>query len=187
VHCYKAVIDTWHVTVLKAAKIVPSPVDRARPGWKHHVITEAHGIPLAGSLTGGQRNDVTQLMPRIAGRSARHPRGLPQPGLRHHLLAPPDKRLKGQIESYSPLGRGFLTGTIRSASQLGEGDVGTTMPRFADGNLQQNLRLVEGAEAAATEAGTTPARVAPDGYWPKGTSSSPRHIAPLEPCRRPPS
>jgi len=30
------------------------------------VITEAHGIPLAVSLTGGQRNDVTQLMPLIA-------------------------------------------------------------------------------------------------------------------------
>ena len=43
----------------------PSPVDRAKPGSKHHLITEAHGIPLAVSLTGGQRNDVTQLMPLI--------------------------------------------------------------------------------------------------------------------------
>ena len=46
-------------------KTGPSPVDRARPGSKHHVITEAHGIPLAVSLTGGNRNDVTQLMPLI--------------------------------------------------------------------------------------------------------------------------
>ena len=29
------------------------------------MITEAHGIPLAVSLTGGNRNDVTQLMPLI--------------------------------------------------------------------------------------------------------------------------
>ena len=29
------------------------------------MITEGHGIPLAVSLTGGQRNDVTQLMPLI--------------------------------------------------------------------------------------------------------------------------
>ena len=43
----------------------PSPVDRARPGSKHHLIAEAHGIPLAVSLTGGNRNDVTQLMPLI--------------------------------------------------------------------------------------------------------------------------
>lgn len=43
----------------------PSPVDRARPGSKHHVITDAQGIPLAVSLTGGNRNDVTQLLPLL--------------------------------------------------------------------------------------------------------------------------
>jgi IS5 family transposase len=46
-------------------KTGPSPVDRARAGSKHHLITEAHGIPLAVSLTDGNRNDVTQLMPLI--------------------------------------------------------------------------------------------------------------------------
>ncbi|TDD44986.1 hypothetical protein E1286_25385 [Nonomuraea terrae] len=46
-------------------KTGPSPVDRAKPGSKHHVITEGGGIPLAVSLTGGNRNDVTQLMPLI--------------------------------------------------------------------------------------------------------------------------
>ncbi len=43
----------------------PSPVDRARAGSKHHLITDATGIPLAISLTGGNRNDVTQLVPLI--------------------------------------------------------------------------------------------------------------------------
>ena len=42
-----------------------SPVDRARTGSKHHLITDAAGIPLAISLTGGNRNDVTQLLPLI--------------------------------------------------------------------------------------------------------------------------
>ena len=37
--------------------------DRGRSGCKHHVITEAGGIPLAVLLTGGNRNDVTQLLP----------------------------------------------------------------------------------------------------------------------------
>ncbi|NNN34413.1 IS5 family transposase [Streptomyces sp. S3(2020)] len=46
-------------------KTGPSPVDRARTGSKHHLITEGHGIPLAISLTGGNRNDVTQLIPLI--------------------------------------------------------------------------------------------------------------------------
>jgi transposase len=48
-----------------AAKSGPSPVDRARPGSKHHVLTEGAGIPLSTSLTGGNRNDVTQLLPLI--------------------------------------------------------------------------------------------------------------------------
>ncbi|MFK4071576.1 IS5 family transposase [Streptomyces sp. NPDC029674] len=43
----------------------PSPVDRARPGSKHHVLTDGQGIPLAVSLTGGHRNDVTQLLPLL--------------------------------------------------------------------------------------------------------------------------
>src|SRR4051812_13075314 len=43
----------------------PSPVDRARSGSKHHLLVDATGIPLAVSLTGGQRNDVTQLLPLL--------------------------------------------------------------------------------------------------------------------------
>jgi transposase len=45
----------------------PSPVDRARTGSKHHVLTDARGLPLALTLTGGNRNDVTQLLPLIDG------------------------------------------------------------------------------------------------------------------------
>lgn len=45
----------------------PSPVDRARAGSKHHLITDSAGVPLAISLTGGNRNDVTQLLPLVDG------------------------------------------------------------------------------------------------------------------------
>jgi transposase len=45
----------------------PSPVDRARTGSKHHLITDSAGVPLAISLTGGHRNDVTQLLPLVDG------------------------------------------------------------------------------------------------------------------------
>ncbi|MEU3188820.1 IS5 family transposase [Streptomyces sp. NPDC006923] len=62
----RAVIDGSHVRAMKGGpKTGPSPVDRARTGSKHHVITEGHGIPLAVSLTGGNRNDVTQLVPLL--------------------------------------------------------------------------------------------------------------------------
>jgi transposase len=40
----------------------PSPVDRSRTGSKHHLLVDATGIPLAVALTGGNRNDVTQLL-----------------------------------------------------------------------------------------------------------------------------
>jgi transposase len=63
----RAVIDSSHVRALKGGpRTGPSPVDRARTGSKHHVIAEGHGIPLAVTLTSGQRNDVTQLMPLLA-------------------------------------------------------------------------------------------------------------------------
>src|SRR5438067_126753 len=63
----------------------PSPVDRARPGSKHHVIAEGGGIPMAFSLTGGNVNDITQLLPLVEaippvrgkrGRPRRRPDGL---------------------------------------------------------------------------------------------------------------
>ena len=53
--------------LFKGALTGPSPVDRARTGSKHHLLTDSSGIPLAISLTGGNRNDVTQLLTLIAG------------------------------------------------------------------------------------------------------------------------
>ncbi len=43
----------------------PSPVDRGRPGSKHHLLVDQSGIPLAFALTAGNRNDVTQLIPLL--------------------------------------------------------------------------------------------------------------------------
>ncbi|QHC21480.1 IS5 family transposase [Streptomyces sp. GS7] len=62
----RAAVDGSHLRAMKGgAKTGPSPVDRGKAGSKHHVITEAHGIPLAATLTGGNRHDVTQLMPLV--------------------------------------------------------------------------------------------------------------------------
>jgi transposase len=60
----------------------PSPVDRAKPGSKHHVITEANGIPLASSVTAANVNDISELaplfnaIPEVAGKVG-HPRKKP--------------------------------------------------------------------------------------------------------------
>jgi aryl-alcohol dehydrogenase-like predicted oxidoreductase len=62
---------------------------------------------------------------------------------------------------YSPLGRGFLTGTIRSAADLpSPGDARRSMPRFADSALEANLAVVEVVRSVAREQRATPAQVA---------------------------
>jgi transposase len=62
----RAAVDSSHLRAMKGGPATgPSPVDRGKTGSKHHVIVEAHGIPLAVTLTGGNRNDVTQLIPLI--------------------------------------------------------------------------------------------------------------------------
>lgn len=62
----RAAIDGSHVPALKGGRkpARARSVDRARTGSKHHVITEGGGIPLAVTLTGGSRHDVTQLARR---------------------------------------------------------------------------------------------------------------------------
>jgi aryl-alcohol dehydrogenase-like predicted oxidoreductase len=62
--------------------------------------------------------------------------------------------------AYAPLGRGFLTGRLRSTETLDPGDVRTTSPRFAEANLERNLRIVDAVEEVAREARATPAQVA---------------------------
>jgi aryl-alcohol dehydrogenase-like predicted oxidoreductase len=62
--------------------------------------------------------------------------------------------------AYSPLGRGFLTGQLRSTDQLDAEDFRNANPRFVGQNLEQNLRIVDEVEAVAEEAGATPAQVA---------------------------
>ncbi|WP_250004791.1 aldo/keto reductase [Actinoplanes sp. M2I2] len=61
---------------------------------------------------------------------------------------------------YSPLGRGFLTGDIRSLDDLDADDWRRTNHRFAGGNLERNLRIVDEVRAVAAEIDATPAQVA---------------------------
>ena len=61
---------------------------------------------------------------------------------------------------YSPLGRGFLTGAIRSTDEFAADDFRRANPRFSDENLKQNLRIVDEVAAVAREVSATPAQVA---------------------------
>ena len=61
---------------------------------------------------------------------------------------------------YSPLGRGFLTGSIRSLDQLDETDFRRNNPRFEGENLVANIRIVEQVDAVARDAGASAGQVA---------------------------
>lgn len=57
--------------------------------------------------------------------------------------------------AFSPLARGFLTGTLRDIDALPERDIRRAMPRFQGENFQANLKLLDGMKAVAQEAGCT--------------------------------
>ncbi|KAA0935062.1 aldo/keto reductase [Streptomyces apricus] len=61
---------------------------------------------------------------------------------------------------FSPLGRGFLTGTIRSTDQFDPTDFRADNPRFTEENFRHNLRLADEVAAVAAQVGATPAQVA---------------------------
>ena len=67
------------------------------------------------------------------------------------------------LVAYSPLGRGFLTGTIRSAAdiqRLDDSDFRKNNPRFTGESFERNLRIADEVQAVADQIGATPAQVA---------------------------
>jgi len=64
------------------------------------------------------------------------------------------------IVPYSPLGRGFLTGTITSLDELAENDFRRSNPRFAGDSLGRNLDVTMALGAVATELGVTQGQLA---------------------------
>ncbi|MES3664594.1 aldo/keto reductase [Mycobacterium intracellulare] len=62
--------------------------------------------------------------------------------------------------AYSPLGRGFLTGTVRSTEELPDSDYRKTNPRFFDENFQHNLRCADEVREIGADVGATAAQVA---------------------------
>jgi aryl-alcohol dehydrogenase-like predicted oxidoreductase len=70
------------------------------------------------------------------------------------------ERLGIGFVAYSPLGRGFLTGTVTGREELEAGDARRRMPRFQEENLRHNLDLVAQLRALAEAEGCTPAQLA---------------------------
>ncbi|WP_263602721.1 aldo/keto reductase [Chryseobacterium sp. PET-29] len=61
---------------------------------------------------------------------------------------------------FSPLGKGFLTGKIKSDTKFDSSDFRSTVPRFAQENLKANMTIVDFVESVAKKKGITPSQVA---------------------------
>ena len=70
------------------------------------------------------------------------------------------RELGAAFVAFSPLARGFLTAKLRDVSTLEARDIRRAMPRFQPENYAANLRLLDGYQKIAAEAGCTPAQLA---------------------------
>ena len=75
-------------------------------------------------------------------------------------ILPTCRELGISLVPYSPLGRGFLTGTIKSSDDLSEKDRRRDHPRFFEENIQKNKAKVEVIEILASKNGLKPAQIA---------------------------
>jgi aryl-alcohol dehydrogenase-like predicted oxidoreductase len=75
-------------------------------------------------------------------------------------ILPTIRRLNIGFVAYSPLGRGFLAGAIRSRSDLQPGDWRLQNPRFSEDAISRNRQLAEVVSQVAKDLDATPAQIA---------------------------
>ncbi|KAH8647184.1 NADP-dependent oxidoreductase domain-containing protein [Xylariales sp. PMI_506] len=80
------------------------------------------------------------------------------------------KKLDIPLVAYSPLGRGFLTGQIKSLDDIPEGDIRRRFDRFQPENFGKNLELVDKLKSFAARTNVTPAQLAL--AWIRATANS---------------
>lgn len=64
------------------------------------------------------------------------------------------------VVPFSPLGRGFLTGAVKSVADLPEDDMRRGLPRFAEGNFERNMAIVDALRGLADAKGVTAGQLA---------------------------
>jgi aryl-alcohol dehydrogenase-like predicted oxidoreductase len=98
------------------------------------------------------------------------------------LVFPTLRELGIGFVPYSPLGRGFLTGTIRTTADFASDDFRAAEPRYTGENFQANLVIAGEVQAIAAQSGATPAQVAI--AWILAKSDDRLHIAPIPGTKR---
>jgi len=75
-------------------------------------------------------------------------------------VIPAIREIGASLVAYSPLGRGFLTGQIKSMDDLEENDWRRHSPRFQGENFKNNIAIVEAVEKIASDKGVKPSQIA---------------------------
>jgi aryl-alcohol dehydrogenase-like predicted oxidoreductase len=70
------------------------------------------------------------------------------------------RKLGVTLVAFSPLGRGFLAGHMRTPAELAESDIRRSMPRFQSPNFEENLRRFDPLDVIAAEVGCSRAQLA---------------------------
>jgi len=78
---------------------------------------------------------------------------------------------------FSPLGRGFLTGTVDATTEFSEGDIRANLPRFTLEAREANLALVDRVRTVASARARPSGKSHSRGSWPRSRPSS-RSLAP---------
>lgn len=103
----------------RGKKTGPNPTDRRKAGSKHHVLTDAQGIPLVATLTAANRNDITQLLPLVDAMPTL--RGCPGRAVRKPKLIQGDRAYDSQPHRDELHRRGIQTQLAKRRTDHGSG------------------------------------------------------------------
>ncbi|MFD9335789.1 aldo/keto reductase [Streptomyces sp. NPDC060028] len=150
-------LGTDHIDLYYQHRVDPGTPIEETAGAVGELITEgkvrAFGLSEAGPDT-IRRAHAVQPVTAVQSEYSLWTRGV------EGRVLPVLRELNVGLVPFSPLGRGFLTGTIRSTDQFDQDDFRRDNPRFTGENFQRNLAIADEVQAVAAEVGATPAQVA---------------------------
>ncbi|OTB15811.1 hypothetical protein K445DRAFT_317457 [Daldinia sp. EC12] len=169
-NCFKVIGSAKKIDVLGPARMDPSvPLEETLGAFKELVDAgkiNGVGISEASAQTIERANSIYPLS------LVEIEFSLWTPDILTNGVAATAKRLDVPLVAYSPLGRGFLTGQIKSVDDIPEGDIRRRFDRFQPENFNKNLELVDKLKSFAEKAGVTPAQLAL--AWIRSISNSPQ-------------